>query len=75
MDDLQEIVFILRRIENDIDKEANLAHIVQLLSSKTVTTKEVIHVISKDMIKKEELLHTVAAACHQQGVTDFFSAF
>ncbi|MBC8014623.1 MAG: hypothetical protein H7X79_02640 [Sporomusaceae bacterium] len=75
MVDLQEIVFILRRIENNIDKEGNLAHIVQLLISKTVTTNEVVHVIRKDMIKKEELLNTVAAACNEQGMTDFFSAF
>lgn len=75
MVDAQEIVFILRRIENDINKEDNLAHIVQLLASKTVTASEVVRVIDKDMIKKEELLHTIAAACYQQGMTDFFSAF
>ena len=75
MVDAQEVVFILRRIENDIAKEDNLAHIVQLLASKAVTASEVVRVIDKDMIKKEEVLHTIAATCYQQGMTDFFSAF
>jgi len=73
--DLQEVVFILRRIENDIDKERNLAQLVQLVTSNMVATSDVVRVIQKDMIKKEELLQIVAAVCYKQGITDLFSAF
>jgi len=72
--DLQEVVFILRRIENNIDKEHNLTQLVQLITSNRVVTSDVIRVIQKDMIKKAELLQTVSAACYKQGKTDFFPA-
>jgi len=73
--DLQEVVYILRRIENNIDKEHNLIQLVQLVASNRVVTSDVIRIIQKDMIKKAELLQTISTACYKQGMTDFFPAF
>lgn len=60
--DRQEILFMLRRIENDIDKEENLWQIVQLIREKNLAPQELLLMIQKHMIKKEEVWQTILAA-------------
>ncbi|WP_378950569.1 hypothetical protein [Pelosinus sp. sgz500959] len=71
--DVQEVIFMLRRIENDIDKERNLEQLAQLIMGEIIAAKDVAYIIHKDMIKKEELLQSVATACYQQGMTELMT--
>lgn len=64
--DSRKLVFILRRIENDIAKTQNLNSLMDFLEDGVFSTNDIIHVIENNMIKKEKLLHIVAVSCYER---------
>ena len=66
--DNRKLVFLLRRIENDIAKTQNLNSLIDFLEDGVFSTNDIIHVTENNMIKKEELLHIVAISCYERGL-------
>ncbi len=67
---IRKIKFVLRRIENDIDKEDNEKEILKMLSNNEVTPEELIAVIDNSIIEKNEILNNIAVNCFNQGIYD-----
>jgi hypothetical protein len=64
------LTFILRRIEHDFDKTQALATLMELIESSVFSTNEVISVVENDIVKKEELLQTIALCCYERNMTE-----
>lgn len=67
---IRNIKFILRRIENDIDKEKNEKEIVRMLSANEVTPEELIAIIDNAIIEKNDILNNIAVNCFNQEIYD-----
>ena len=66
----RELIFLLRRIENDIETINNLDSLVGFLESGILTVETILDIVEKDMIKKEELLQILAVSCYERGMMD-----
>ncbi|MPM23742.1 hypothetical protein SDC9_70216 [bioreactor metagenome] len=73
--DKRELIFILRRVENDLEKSNSLDRIMDILISGNITINEIIQITQNDMIKKEELLQTLAVTCYERGLLENALAF
>lgn len=63
---LRQLTFVLRRIENDIHKSDNLDHLIKALANGSIKSDDILRVVKKDIIKKEELLQTIAVHCEKR---------
>lgn len=68
--DNRELIFLLRRIENNIEKERSINTLMDFLEAGVISTNDVVRVTDNDMIKKEELLQIVAVSCYERGLID-----
>lgn len=66
--DVQELRFLLRRIENDVEKEESENRVIELIRENLIDCDKIIDVVDRDMIKKEEILNTVAVKCYESNV-------
>jgi len=66
----RELIFLLRRIENDIETINNLDSLVGFLENGILTVETILDIVEKDMIKKEELLQILAVSCYERGMMD-----
>lgn len=57
-----EVKYIIRRIENNIEAEENLNLLLDLILSKKINESHIEAVILNDMIQKEQLLNIIALA-------------
>lgn len=64
------LVFLLRRIEHDIDKAQTLNTLMEFIESGVLSTNDIIHVTENDIVKKEELLQTIAVYCYEYKLTE-----
>ncbi|CQR71216.1 N-acetylglucosaminyl-diphospho-decaprenol L-rhamnosyltransferase [Sporomusa ovata DSM 2662] len=64
------LVFLLRRIEHDIDKAQTLNTLMEFIESGVFSTNDIIQVTENDMVKKEELLQTIAVCCYEHKLTE-----
>lgn len=75
MKDKFNIKFILRRIENDINTEENIAKLMKIIQENIIQEFEIIEVIRKDIIKKIELLNFLAINCYKNEIYDSIIPF
>ena len=64
-DDNRDLVFLLRRIENDIATTQNLGSLMEFLKTGAFSIEDIIRVTENDIIKKEKVLQIVAVACYE----------
>lgn len=60
MDIARKIIFLLRRIENEISINENLYNLFQLLAENEVSVKELIDLIQVNIVKKEDIINLLA---------------
>lgn len=71
----REPKFLIRRIENNIELEESIVRLLKLLSSGEIHTESVIEIIEKDIIKKEDVLNTIAISAYQNCMYDYILPF
>jgi GT2 family glycosyltransferase len=66
---MQNLKFVLRRIENDIDETENLEIIVQAVSEQRFAISEIVETIKTAIYQKAKVVILVSTALYQQGKT------
>ncbi|MEW6698049.1 MAG: glycosyltransferase [Bacillota bacterium] len=61
----RKIIFLLRRIENEISINENLSSLFQLLANNEVSVKEIIDLIQISIVKKEDIINLLAVQYFQ----------
>ena len=61
----RDLVFLLRRIENDIATAQNLGSLMEFLKAGVFSADDIIYVTENNIIKKEKVLQIVAVACYE----------
>ncbi len=69
-DRLLKLKFLLRRIENNIEVEASRDEIYKLTKDLEINLEDIIFCIAKDIIKKDEVLNSVAVKFYEEGFYD-----
>jgi GT2 family glycosyltransferase len=65
-----QLKFLLRRIENDIDRENNMNQIIDLIVNKKIEVEEIIKVTTHDIIEKDMVFNLVGIQCLQNQLFD-----
>lgn len=60
MDIARKIIFLLRRIENEISINENLCNLFQLLAKHEISVKDLIELILVNLVKKEDIINLLA---------------
>lgn len=58
------LIFLLRRLENDIEIEETINEMYEYLKNEYVNEVEIIEIIDRDIINKEKVLNMVAMICY-----------
>lgn len=66
----RKLKFLLRRIENDIEVEESREKIYELTKSACINVEDILFCIAKDIIKKDEVLNSVAVKFYEKGLYD-----
>lgn len=69
IEDKQNLKFILRRIENDIDQEENIKTIVKEVYTQEYNISQIVEIINCDIYQKAKVTILVSTALYQQGMT------
>ncbi|MBP2630533.1 MAG: methyltransferase protein [Firmicutes bacterium] len=64
--DIQQLKFILRRIENDIDLKQNLNELVTAIKQKQYDYEQIIESIEKDIFKKSKVIAYLITAIYEK---------
>jgi GT2 family glycosyltransferase/ubiquinone/menaquinone biosynthesis C-methylase UbiE len=65
-----QVKFLLRRIENHIDRDQSISGVLELISSGELAFEEIIRIAGRDLIEKEEVLNLIAISCYQNQLLD-----
>jgi GT2 family glycosyltransferase/tetratricopeptide (TPR) repeat protein len=65
-----QLKFLLRRIENDIDQENNMNQIVDLIVKKKVEVEEIINVTTFEIIEKDRVFNLIGIQCMNNQLFD-----
>lgn len=63
--DENEVKFLLRRIENNIEVEQSKSKMVEMMSNGNLNCDNIIKIVSKDIIKKDIVLNEIAILCYE----------
>lgn len=66
----RKLKFLLRRIENDIEVEESREEVYELLKGANINLEDILFSAAKDIIKKDEVLNSVAAKFYEKGIYD-----
>jgi GT2 family glycosyltransferase len=66
----RKLMVLLRRIENDIEKEISLESVLQLLSVGEIRSEDIIAVVDQDLVDKERVLNAIAVSCFERSLHD-----
>ncbi|WP_234119713.1 glycosyltransferase [Clostridium hydrogenum] len=66
----RKLKFLLRRIENNIEVEESREKVYELLKASHINLEDILFSTAKDIIKKDEVLNSVAAKCYEKGLYD-----
>lgn len=62
----RNLIFLLRRIEHDVQRSKNVADLVHQLNDGTVAVEDILEAVNRSIIKKEEVLLLIARGCYKQ---------
>ncbi|MWV46618.1 glycosyltransferase [Paenibacillus sp. HJL G12] len=65
------VKFLLRRIENEVDREEAYSELIMLLSKNTVSIQDIIRSVEVDIIHKTATLNRMAVNCFSSGEYDY----
>ena len=68
--DLTHLKHVLRRIEQDVERESSLRELVGLMRENRYTDEELMEVVDRDMIDRVDLLNRVAIRFYEEGLYD-----
>ena len=63
-----ELKFLLRRIEFDVDREESVHQVAAFLQNREVSVEDINHMVSTHMIQQDTILNSIAAECYQRGL-------
>jgi|GEM_PF-1905926 tetratricopeptide (TPR) repeat protein len=66
----QLLKFVLRRIEQDVEREDSRRELIGYLKEKRFTNEDLLEVVECDMIHKVDLLNRLAIYCYEDGLYD-----
>lgn len=66
----KKLKFLLRRIENNIEVEESREKVFNLIKGKEVTIENILFCVVRDMIKKDEVLNSIAVKFYEKGLYD-----
>jgi tetratricopeptide (TPR) repeat protein len=66
----RKLKFLLRRIENNIEVEESTEEVYNLVESLKVKLEDILICVERDMIKKDEVLNSVAVKFYIKGYYD-----
>lgn len=69
--DLQQLVFLLRRIEQKIEPTTNVTALLDYITAYPVTPIQMLKAIRQGIINKDHFIVTVAIACYNNGLTAY----
>lgn len=67
----RKLKFLLRRIENNIETENSKEEICDLFKFEQISLNDIILCTARDMIKKDEVLNSVAVKFYEEGLYDY----
>ncbi|MBA2942399.1 glycosyltransferase [Paenibacillus sp. CGMCC 1.16610] len=59
--------FMMRRIENNIEKDETTKQLIIHLDEKVISMSQIFRVVENDIMKKDELLNHIAVSCFETG--------
>ncbi|WP_435922712.1 hypothetical protein [Paenibacillus sp. DYY-L-2] len=71
----RQLTFLIRRIENNIDREHSILGVINLLKNDGTTIEEICRVVENDIIYKVEVLNTIGIGCFSNEEYDFVIPF
>ncbi|WP_136607129.1 glycosyltransferase [Paenibacillus dokdonensis] len=66
-----KVKFLLRRIENDVERDEASDEMITLLKNGTISVQDIIHSVGIDIIHKTDTLNRVAVNCFSTGEYEF----
>ncbi|WP_010496798.1 glycosyltransferase [Paenibacillus elgii] len=70
-----KLKFLLRRLENDVEREVGLAELLRMLGNGEVTIEQIYQVVENDMMEKSQLLTQLAVSCYEHDLHDMVFPF
>lgn len=67
---IQQCIFLLRRVEFDIDAEASLEELQKLIADSIINEEIIIQLVMKDIIDKVYVLNILSIKCFEKGMFD-----
>lgn len=61
----RQLTYLIRRIENEIEREESVKQLVAQLKEGIISHNDILNVIHKDIIAKEQNLNFLASVCYQ----------
>ncbi|KZE77885.1 hypothetical protein AV654_20135 [Paenibacillus elgii] len=65
-----KLKFLLRRLESDVDGDASLVELLQMLNNGELTIERIYQVVDNDMIEKSQLFTQLAVSCFEHNMLD-----
>lgn len=66
----EQLKFILRRIEFDVDREEALQELVRGMKEELVSQEDLLSTVERDVIAKDTVYNQVAVRCFEAGLSD-----
>ncbi len=63
---MRNLTFLLRRIEQDIQRSENIANLVCQLNDGTIAVEDILEAVSRSIIKKAEVLYFISRDCFEE---------